>query len=164
MSPAALSNVAGDRWVDEHGDHGAEPATRPQLAVIRDLGGDPSVIWNKRQAAEAIDVLRLGPLEDMLAQGENSAKSAGGVQPRERMGGNRGPGLGGPCWHGSFRGEHFSLIVRPRHTVVSALRNVMFSLLCAVERRAFLVGANPTQQLSLRLVAARAVHGGNDMD
>ena len=35
---------------------------------------------------------------------------------------------------------------------------------CAVERRAFLVGANPTQQLSFRLVAARAVHGGNDMD
>ena len=34
---------------------------------------------------------------------------------------------------------------------------------CAVERRAFLVGANPTQQQSLRLVAARAVHGGNDM-
>ena len=34
---------------------------------------------------------------------------------------------------------------------------------CAVERRAFLVGANPTQQLSLQLVAARAVHGGNDM-
>ena len=35
---------------------------------------------------------------------------------------------------------------------------------CAVERRAFLVGAKTTQQLSLRLVAARAVHGGNDMD
>ncbi len=35
---------------------------------------------------------------------------------------------------------------------------------CAVERRAFLVGANPTQHLSLRLVAARAVHEGNDMD
>ncbi|WP_419934934.1 hypothetical protein [Candidatus Palauibacter sp.] len=35
---------------------------------------------------------------------------------------------------------------------------------CAVERRAFLVGANPTQQLSLQLVAARAVQGGNDMD
>ena len=31
------------------------------------------------------------------------------------------------------------------------------------ERRVFLVGANPTQRLSLRLVAARAVHGGNDM-
>ena len=31
-------------------------------------------------------------------------------------------------------------------------------------RRAFLVGAKPTQQLSFRLVAARAVHGGNDMD
>ena len=42
-------------------------------------------------------------------------------------------------------------------TVISALQ-------CAVERRAFLVGAKPTQQLSLRLVAARAVHGGNDMD
>ena len=81
MSPAALSNAAGDRWVDEHGDHGAEPATRPQLAVIRDLGGDPSVIRNKRQAAEAIDVLRPGPLEHMLAVGENSAESAGGVRP-----------------------------------------------------------------------------------
>ena len=37
------------------------------------------------------------------------------------------------------------------------------NLQCAVERRAFRVGAKPTQQLSLRLVAARAVHGGNDM-
>ena len=34
---------------------------------------------------------------------------------------------------------------------------------CAVERRFLSVGANPTQQLSLRLVAARAVHGGNEM-
>ena len=34
---------------------------------------------------------------------------------------------------------------------------------CAVERRVFLVGANPTQRLSLPLVAARAIHGGNDM-
>ena len=34
---------------------------------------------------------------------------------------------------------------------------------CAVERRFLLVGAKPTQQLSLRLVAARAVHGGNKM-
>ena len=51
---------------------------------------------------------------------------------------------------------------------MSALRihpipNVNPGLQCAVERRAFLVGAKPTQQLSLRLVAARAVHGGNDM-
>ena len=38
------------------------------------------------------------------------------------------------------------------------------SLTCAVERRVFLVGANPTQQLSLRLVAARAVCRGNDVD
>ena len=43
------------------------------------------------------------------------------------------------------------------------LHNVRYSLQCAVERRAFLVGAKPTQQLSFRLVAARAVHGGNDM-
>ena len=35
--------------------------------------------------------------------------------------------------------------------------------LCAVERRFRLAGANPVQQLTLRLVAARAVHGGNDM-
>ena len=34
---------------------------------------------------------------------------------------------------------------------------------CAVERRFRLAGANPVQQLTLRLVAARAVHGGNDM-
>ena len=34
---------------------------------------------------------------------------------------------------------------------------------CAVERRVFLAGANPAQQLSLRLVAARAGYGGNDM-
>ena len=34
---------------------------------------------------------------------------------------------------------------------------------CAVERRVFLVGANPTQQLSLRLVAAGAGNGGNDI-
>ena len=34
----------------------------------------------------------------------------------------------------------------------------------AVERRLLLAGANPAQQLSLRLVAARAGHGGNDMD
>ncbi len=38
------------------------------------------------------------------------------------------------------------------------------ALECAVERRVFLVGANPTQQLSFRLVAAGAVRGGNDMD
>ena len=42
-------------------------------------------------------------------------------------------------------------------------RNVKQDFQCAVERRAFLVGANPTQQLSFRLVAAKAVHGGNDM-
>ena len=35
---------------------------------------------------------------------------------------------------------------------------------CAVERRFRLAGANPVQQLTLRLLAARAVHGGNDMD
>ena len=34
---------------------------------------------------------------------------------------------------------------------------------CAVKRRLLLAGANPAQQLSLRLVAARADHGGNDM-
>ena len=36
-------------------------------------------------------------------------------------------------------------------------------LACAVERRAFLAGANPARQLSLQPVVARAVHGGNDM-
>lgn len=51
-----LGTVDGDRWVDERGDHGAEPVARPQLAA-RDLGGDPRMIKNKRQAAAAIDVL-----------------------------------------------------------------------------------------------------------
>ena len=41
--------------------------------------------------------------------------------------------------------------------------NVNYTLQCAVERRVFLVGAKPTQQRSLRLVASRAVHGGNEM-
>ena len=36
--------------------------------------------------------------------------------------------------------------------------------LCAVIRRFFLVGANPTQQLSFQLVATKAVYGGNNMD
>ena len=35
---------------------------------------------------------------------------------------------------------------------------------CAVERRCFSVGANPTRQLSLQPVAVGAVHRGNDMD
>ena len=35
---------------------------------------------------------------------------------------------------------------------------------CAVERRVIPVGANPTQPLSLRLEAARAVYGGNEVD
>lgn len=35
---------------------------------------------------------------------------------------------------------------------------------CAVERRVIPVGANPTQPLTLRLEAARAVYGGNDVD
>ncbi len=34
---------------------------------------------------------------------------------------------------------------------------------CAVIRRFFLVGANPTQQLSFQLVATKAVYGGNNM-
>ena len=46
---------------------------------------------------------------------------------------------------------------------ISIFSLTKYILSCAVERRVFLVGANPTQQLSLRLVAARAVHGGNDM-
>ena len=35
---------------------------------------------------------------------------------------------------------------------------------CAVERRTFLAGANPARQLSFQPEAARAVYGGDDMD
>gem|GEM_PF-4623541 len=34
---------------------------------------------------------------------------------------------------------------------------------CAVERRFSVAGANPAQHLSLRLVAALAYYGGNEM-
>ena len=44
-----------------------------------------------------------------------------------------------------------------------ALKKPKLRTACAVERRFRLAGANPVQQLTLRLVAARAVHGGNDM-
>ena len=37
------------------------------------------------------------------------------------------------------------------------------SLSCAVERRFSVAGANPAQHLSLRLVAALAYYGGNEM-
>ena len=45
------------------------------------------------------------------------------------------------------------------------LRNLFLAseLQCAVERSLLLAGANPAQQLSLRLVAAKADHRGNDM-
>ena len=64
-------------------------------------------------------------------------------------------------------GEHLSVFgARDRGLAPDTVRhqepaNAM--LKCAVERRVFLVGANPTQRLSLPLVAARAIHGGNDM-
>lgn len=56
-SPEVLGDLPGDHWVDEQADHGAEPATRPQLAAIRSLGGDPNIVATMRQAAEAIDEL-----------------------------------------------------------------------------------------------------------
>ena len=66
-SPDMLSDVPGDRWVDEEGDHGAERATRPQLAAIKNLGGDPKGVTSTRQAAEAIDALRPGKPKEMPA-------------------------------------------------------------------------------------------------
>jgi hypothetical protein len=43
----------------------------------------------------------------------------------------------------------------------SSIGNVF---MCAVIRRFSLVGANPIHHLSLQVVAAKAVYGGNDMD
>ena len=60
-------------------------------------------------------------------------------------------------------------IVQPQLNYVTSCRDsrLRYSahamLKCAVERRAFLAGANPARQLSLQPVVARAVHGGNDM-
>ena len=52
-------------------------------------------------------------------------------------------------------------------TARTADRAVLYKLrrflACAVERRAFLAGANPARQLSLQPVATGAAHGGNDM-
>ncbi len=52
-----------------------------------------------------------------------------------------------------------------RRDLLARLKRVKLnpSWQCAVERRSLSAGANPAQQLSLRLVAARAVHGGDDM-
>ena len=72
--PDTLSDVPGDRWVDENGDHGAEPATRAQVAVIRSLGGDPGMVKNARQAAEAIDALRSWEPEEVPAKGKSSVE------------------------------------------------------------------------------------------
>lgn len=80
-SPDTLGNVPGDRWVGEDGDHGAEPATRPQLAAIRDLGGDPGMVKNTRQADKMIGALRSGMPEGVPAEGESAAGSLRGVLP-----------------------------------------------------------------------------------
>ena len=60
--------------------------------------------------------------------------------------------------------EHLELSLAPKNLGVTIEHQFNPCLTCAVERRVTLVGANPTQQLSLRLVAARAVHGGNEMN
>ena len=83
-SPDTLGTVPGDRWVDEDGDHGSAPPTRPQLAAIRDLGGDPGMVATTRQAAQAIDTLGRGMPEETPAMGENSAESTGGALPRNK--------------------------------------------------------------------------------
>ena len=48
--------------------------------------------------------------------------------------------------------------------LTGALPGTLTSLMCAVIRRFSLVGANPIHPLSLQVVAAQAVYGGNDMD
>lgn len=67
MPPEVLGDLPGDHWVDEKGDHGAEPATRPQLAAIRELGGDPNIVASTRQAADTIDALRRSQPEEVPA-------------------------------------------------------------------------------------------------
>ena len=74
-SPDTLANLPGDRWVDEDGDHGAASPTRPQLAAIRDLGGDPGKVATTRQAAQAIDALGRDMPEELPFLGENSEES-----------------------------------------------------------------------------------------
>ena len=64
---------------------------------------------------------------------------------------------------GSLAGRPPDVQSRSRWMSVAACSFVTYLWLCAVERRLLPVGANPAQQLSLRLVAARADHGGNDM-
>ena len=71
----ALGNVPGNRWVDEDGDHGGAPPSRPQLSAIRDLGGDPRMVKNTRQAAQAIEELGLGMPQETPTMGEHSAES-----------------------------------------------------------------------------------------
>ena len=69
-----------------------------------------------------------------------------------------GMGVGAPALGASSPHSKWLLCLRRSPGYASP------GLTCAVERRAFLAGANPARQLSLQPVAARAVYGGNDMD
>ena len=74
-------------------------------------------------------------------------------------GGCRSLAEGALCPGGGVTAKHTGKVSAHRHE--PAL--VEFRIVCAVERRFHSAGANPVQQLMLRLVAARAVHGGNEM-
>ena len=58
--------------------------------------------------------------------------------------------------HAPAASPHFSCAVERRAFLAGANP-------CAVERCTFLAGANPARQLSLQPVASRAGHGGNEM-
>ena len=84
-----------------------------------------------------------------------AARPGGRIDPLIRR--SHGGARGLPALRDSGRGAS------DRWRAVTVCEPAHAMLKCAVERRVFLVGANPTQRLSLPLVAARAIHGGNDM-
>ena len=68
-------------------------------------------------------------------------------------------------WHSGKSGRLCSLVELMGFLACAVERRAFLAGAnpCAVERRTFLAGANPARQLSLQPVASRAGHGGNEM-
>ena len=93
---------------------------------------------------------RTGHSSDSLPKGSSSADRS--APPASApLDGWRLARLRNGFWGNLYVGRHFKALPLARISQ------------CAMERRLLPTGAKPVQQLSLRLVAARADHGGNDM-
>ena len=123
------------------------------LARIRDLGG---MVVNSVPRYRAIRArLPLAAVEKLATlDAIQSIRPADQAVTRDQPTGMpSGAPDGHPGCHGDPHGQHVRGSCPPLARISQ----------CAMERHLLLTGAKPVQQLSLRLVAARADHGGSDM-